>query len=249
MSIDYATGSSLVGYPVIAKSQRERVDAHTLIDVDDVYDASVRKALLAFDGTLGTLSSLEFAGWFGDEIGSKTATLISFPLGGLSSHVFTLIGHLENLGDETAAVSDAVAVIDQLAGELGVPLSYVLKAAGVKRRTYYSWRSMPSRSPRVASQARLWTFAQIVEDLRDELGSGLRQWVHALPDRLTAIRDGHPDDLISLLWSHEADILQPDLTARTSGLAQDVVVPKLNESVLVDKGRVQNVSLPVRRPH
>lgn len=66
-------------------------------------------------------------------------------------------------------VSDRHAsdVISELSFEFNLPISRLLMAAKIRPRTYYSWLNKPKSQPRIASQGRLWSLIQLIDQLRD----------------------------------------------------------------------------------
>ena len=253
MSVMYGTGASLVGYDVVERSQRDKVAAHTTIDVEDIFDPAVRSAVISFDGALTYSSSLELDGWKirvdSTSFEPSAGTLWSrywFELPTTTS--FTSIGlHGTEVAD-IASATGAVSMIGELAKELDLSIKDVLSATGVSKRTYYSWKSFPGRSPRVSSQAGVWSFAEVVDDLRDRLGPKLRQWVHSSPDRLKAVRNGDGNALVAMYWDRESDIRRYEPSAYSSGLDEDVSLPLAKEHLVVEVDGVDEVDISIRQP-
>jgi hypothetical protein len=121
--------------------------------------------------------------------------------------------------------ADPLAVFDRLQDELAVSQKDLLAATGIKRRTYYSWKKPAAPRPRPASLGGLWHLADALEDIREELGRPVAAWLHALPEREAAFREGRFDDLVDLA----VEMPQPGQRATGlspyAGLAADVEVP------------------------
>ena len=104
-------------------------------------------------------------------------------------------------GDDelTAAIvtaeDDVVGVVERLAEVLGLPSRDVLKAAQIKKSSFYSWKKSHAR-PRVASQGCLWALAQVVDELAETVSGPLRAWVLADGRRRAALVAGDFDSLI-----------------------------------------------------
>lgn len=98
----------------------------------------------------------------------------------------------EGDGVEEGGQLYAVAAVERLVHQLGVPVEDVLKATGIKHSTFYSsWRAAgPERHPRLASQGKLWAFVEAAADLEDLVGGDLRAWLLAEPRRLRAFLGG-----------------------------------------------------------
>jgi hypothetical protein len=102
-------------------------------------------------------------------------------------------GNAEEVVDER---DDAVMVIDQLVSSFGMAKRDILKAAGVSRSSFYSWRGRDGHKPRVASQGRLWELAQVAADLTDVLAQPIPRWLLAEPRRRNMLLAGNFDDLL-----------------------------------------------------
>ncbi len=105
--------------------------------------------------------------------------------------------HAEVDEDEVTGHDDAVAVIEALAAKLGLPVKDVLKAAGIKKSSFYSWKQPDAPRPRVASQGRLWSLAQFVEDLTASTDGNVRQWLLASDARRDRLVHGQFDRLVA----------------------------------------------------
>jgi uncharacterized protein (DUF2384 family) len=93
-------------------------------------------------------------------------------------------------------VSVAAATVDQIADWLDVPVFHVLKATGIKKRTYHEWKRNAIRRPRLTSQGRLWDLYELVTDLVETMGTTrLQSWLHQGERRLSLLRHGSLDEL------------------------------------------------------
>ncbi len=99
--------------------------------------------------------------------------------------------------DDVTDQDDAVGVVEALAAKLGLPVRDVLKAAGIKRSSFYSWKKPGAPRPRVASQGRLWTLAQTVEDVDETTGGNVRKWLLARDARRLQLVHGEFDRLLA----------------------------------------------------
>jgi len=107
-------------------------------------------------------------------------------------------------GDGAGRVDDAVATVAALSAQLGVKPDDVLVAAGVKRRTFYSWKQTSGRRPRVGSQARLWELAEHTRDLAEQLGdTPVRAWMLADTARRKLLLAGAFDELVALVTGEQ----------------------------------------------
>jgi hypothetical protein len=102
-------------------------------------------------------------------------------------------GNAQEVVDER---DDAVMVIDQLVSNFGMAKRDILKAAGVSRSSFYSWRGRDGHKPRVASQGRLWELAQVATDLADVLARPIQPWLLAEPRRRKMLLAGNFDELL-----------------------------------------------------
>lgn len=96
----------------------------------------------------------------------------------------------------------ATDVVADINARTGLPVTATLKAAGIKRRTYYSWVNAPGTAPRLASLGLLDELSQLVEDIEEVLGSAT--WL-ALPPQRKRLEAG---DLNGLLLD-AIDLVQP----------------------------------------
>jgi len=85
--------------------------------------------------------------------------------------------------------------IHELMHVLDLPARDICKAAGISRRTYYSWLKAPHTQARLGSESRLWELVEVVEDLRQLVEGELRQWIRH-PARRKTLVGGHFNDLL-----------------------------------------------------
>lgn len=104
----------------------------------------------------------------------------------------------QELRSETGVLDPppAVEAVGEIANWLGVSVGDVLKAAGISKRTFQSWKALDVHRPRQSSEGRLWLLHQLAQDLVEVKGrSGLRQWLEADPSRRRLLRAGKVDEL------------------------------------------------------
>jgi hypothetical protein len=99
---------------------------------------------------------------------------------------------LQDVGKDVS--ESAVEVVSRLERELRLPLRTILRAAGIKRRTFYSWRDNPIVAPRTSSLGRLWALVQCIDDLYLEQDD-VWKWI-AAPSRIALLQNGRFDELI-----------------------------------------------------
>ena len=110
-----------------------------------------------------------------------------------------------------SGATDAVTTIEELKVRLGLPMVDVLKAAGVGKSTFYSWRDNHGSNPRMSSQGRLWMLAQFVEDTQSLVQGPLVHWLAARDHRLGLFRTGSFDQLLEEVRAPSSDgVSQPD---------------------------------------
>lgn len=83
--------------------------------------------------------------------------------------------------DSDIGAASAISTVQQLSDQLGLPVENILRAAGIRKRTFHHWKQKPATTPRLSSQGDLWSLAQAVEVLVDRLGENLPMWM--LQDR------------------------------------------------------------------
>lgn len=240
------TGSSLGDYEHIAAYNERVATRHTRLRA--VADSTLRAALVHFDDTVNApMSAVAML-----RAGSGLTETFLVERGGAFFGVVSPIteqatGKTDAVTVTVTGTDDAVAVIDDLAGRLGIPVNAVLAAAGISRSTYYTWKKPVAPRPRVASQGRLWALAQTVEDLEDLLGGSPRSWLLAEPARLELLTNGNFDALVRAA--------EPRPTARTTGapnyagaygVGGDRTDPEVTE-VAVARPRKVAAAQPARR--
>lgn len=88
----------------------------------------------------------------------------------------------------------AVTVIEDLKLRLKIPLTTLIPAAGIVRRTYYSWTQDPGIEPRVGSAGRLWDLVACIEDL-ERIVSDPGSWLRG-ENRIDLLAGGRFSELI-----------------------------------------------------
>lgn len=192
------TGSALGDYEQLASREEGTASRHTRLR--QVEDPVLRDALGHFDTALtDPLSALAvlpavtgLTRTFLVERGQAFYGVISAIADQAAA---AIVGAPAALPDtpEAPAVSgqdDAVGVVEQLVGRLGLPLRDVLAAAEISRSTFYHWKSPAAPRPRVASQGQLWALAQAVEDLGELCGGDLRGWLLIDRTRVELLKRG-----------------------------------------------------------
>jgi hypothetical protein len=113
-----------------------------------------------------------------------------------------------------------VAAVAFVARTLGVPETDVLASAGIKERTFHDWK-VNKRSPRLASQGKLWMLVQVAEDLAYNVPD-VRAWFLADPSRRDQLRGGLFDELLS--GTAARGFVEPR-TASGYGVGREILVP------------------------
>ena len=147
----------------------------------------------------------------GDDTPSRIVTLLE---SSTASGATALLGLWGPSHAPATEADDAVATIDELAKRVGLPVKYILAAAGVKKSTYHSWKAPGTPTPRLSSQGRLWEVAQCVEDLTELLGGPIRPWILADETRRRLFSEGSFGELQELLRAQpRARLAAPDYAA------------------------------------
>lgn len=133
--------------------------------------------------------------WLRNEVGRRNLVAFSRATGALLPDPDGLVQWIEVC---PTSVSDrsVVALVDDLKERLDLPLRTVLRSAGIKPRTFYTWTSDSTIEPRVASAGRLWDFAAAVEDLEGNVPD-LKVWF-ADESRRSLLERGAFEELIAL---------------------------------------------------
>ncbi len=97
-----------------------------------------------------------------------------------------------------------IRIVEWVVRALDVTDRDVLRAAGIKPRTFYHWKKNPDTAPRLASQAGLWAVAQSVESIVDDLGTGAATWMKADPGRRDLFLEGRHGRLAALAAAEPA---------------------------------------------
>jgi hypothetical protein len=122
-------------------------------------------------------------------------------------------------------IADPLVVFDRIQDELAVTQKELLAATGIRRRTYYSWKSPSTPRPRPSSLGRLWHLADALVDLRETLGRPVAAWLHASPERMAVFKEGRFEDLVDLAATMPKPSKPAHGTSRRIGVAADVEVP------------------------
>lgn len=121
----------------------------------------------------------------------------------------------------------AFEAVDVLASWSGLPAKDVVRAVGIKRRTYHSWRRSPSRRPRLESLGNLWNAYETVAGLRTELGDRFASWLHASPERLRQFQCGDFDGL-ALALAGETEVRDNgSRRSRTGAVGRETILPRM----------------------
>jgi hypothetical protein len=244
--------------------------AQTPFVAESIGDPGLREAMGAFDAVLpppaAELSQLrravlEAMSRAGRALPDRSSTSVAV-IGARSGHrvayvmlpvtdVNVLAANEDPADDDSPddGENDAAACVQDLATALAIPVRDVLKIAGIKHRTFYSWADQPGVRPRLASQGRLWELAQAVADLRENLGPNLVMWLHGSPDRLRLLRSGEFDALVSELVREQVQGVErePVLRSGAVGTEEDLELtagPRLT----VRRGGGTRVSLRGNKP-
>ena len=154
-------------------------------------------------------------------------------------------------GFPTGAIADAVTVIDELVRHLDLPLRDVVRAAGIKRSSYYSWKDLPKRRPRLDSLGQLWEMTQCVEDLIEIVPQPTSRWLMTDKRRIATLMSGRFDDLLEMAQPFASRVTSAPPFAANFAVGGDNESPKgvIESESLARKGRAVTVksSRPPRR--
>ena len=215
------TGSDVVPSSIAeAAGGGDAAAEHTRLALDEVANLDLSAVLLSWDSTLSSAAAWVSAvsRRVNDQLAHYASAVeemnrIAVPwvvrTTGWSSFQesvrFLLPGNVDDVETFAPPVepeSTAVHVIANISEVLGVPVSDVLEASGIRRRTYQHWKATAA-NPRLSSQGRLWELSFTVRVLAESLGKGLRQWLH-VPARLELLANGDFDTLTRQLLSQQA---------------------------------------------
>jgi hypothetical protein len=144
--------------------------------------------------------------------------------------------------------TDAVRTIDDLKVRLGLPMVDVLKAAGVGKSTFYSWRDHDESNPRISSQGRLWMLAQFVEDIEPLVQVPLVSWLAAQDHRLGLLRAGSFDQLLEEVRVPSSDgASQPEYAGIYAVGAEAMSAGEVAQRPRERRGTVSRASSVARR--
>lgn len=183
MSVDTATGDLVLRAP----SSRVRIYDQsnewrpTLIQRDQM-------PLTALEGMLwGAL----LEPYWGLQMAANNPKAMQFALARLPLAIY-----IDTTSPDTPASSDVVVMIDKIVVATRMKRDDVLAAAGISRRTFYSWNRMAETSrPRLSSLGRLWQLADTVDDLT-ELVDDVAKWLLRDESRRDLLRRGRFDELL-----------------------------------------------------
>ncbi|MEV6903442.1 hypothetical protein [Amycolatopsis sp. NPDC051372] len=165
----------------------------------NVENPSIRDALTTFDAALAASSS--FLLLVSGRTRGQTVEIVADHDIALDWLIETDVNDSDTLrAGESLEKQPAVAVVEQLVTQLGIPKRDVLRAAGISKSTYHSWCKPNRPRPRVNSQGQLWALVEAVNDLAENLGAADRiaPWLLADARRKSLLRDGQFDQLIAL---------------------------------------------------
>ena len=199
-----ATGGSLCPRGLLEEKDYQNLHDRTGVILGVISNPVLREALQTFERLRGPAVPYEcaYAGvlplagnWYADldQVVQQTLTIWTV------LEPSAVADALETL---QPSLSLAVGAIGYVQGALGITLKQALKAAGVRPRTYHSWRENPGRNPRVTSLGRLWELRQLTEDLEETMGRfGVRSWLSQDRSRLAALLRGQFDDVSAAAYS------------------------------------------------
>lgn len=210
---------------VLGRSAEDDVDLTPLAVAPTV--PALREAVLRFDETFSPIHDHETVRVLsGGDVRFRTWISNAYISGPFQ---VVTIGETSSVRDDASSVdpgtADPLAVFDRLQIELGVTQRDLLAATGIKRRTYYSWKKPNTPRPRPASLGALWHLADAMVDLREEIGRPVAAWLHALPEREAALREGRFENLVDLAAGMPRPSERATGTSRRLGVTPDVDVP------------------------
>lgn len=207
------------------------------------YVFAVNEAFTGVHSNFGSSVSLianEVAGtvslWVSDKLFAN-ANRASITL--TSTRASTVSEPLASTAEALSEVPVAAAAVDQIADWLDVPVFHVLKATGISKRTYHEWKRNATRRPRLTSQGRLWDLYELVTDLVETMGTTrLQSWLHQGEKRLSLLRHGNLDELISDAYTTIASpVARPQWV--NAGSATSSAIPRREVTVPpMDRGDV-----------
>lgn len=95
-------------------------------------------------------------------------------------------------------IMDPVDILDRISSQTGLSRDEVLKAAGISRRTFYSWQRSGSSRPRKGSLGRLWELVATIEDLQEIIERPLKLWLGSDPDRGRLLCRGRFEEILDI---------------------------------------------------
>lgn len=199
------------GDTAIAVLTPERHAFHTAVLLDRVDDLTLGATLRAWDFDFARAQR-----WYHSPLqvleGVATVTTSGTPYGLLADDEDTLA--------EAQPQAEAVAVVEQIADILGLPVADILEAAGIKKRTYFHWKTNPSTRPRLDSLGELWGLAQSVDILSERLGTDAPRWMKERRSRRRSFRAGAHLELVRELIARDiVDHADPDMAYREMAMS------------------------------
>jgi len=208
---------------------------HTRLILGSVDNPVLREVLPAWESTLSmaSIASVTRPSPVLADAAAAVASVVRVSLEALAGGIAVWLSTAPAT-PETLSAHDAVGYV---ASRLGMPVTAVLRAAGVVPRTYYSWLALGVRQPRLPSQGSLWKLVQITQDLDDLLGADLKPWMRVDPQRRVLLERRKLDRLLALALV-ERSTESPGSTARIwDAVGTDLDVPRLSASEAPDRAR------------
>jgi hypothetical protein len=178
----------------------------TAVNVGGILDSGVRRAVCDWNDVLGGVDDVLATNTVSNDPFIRTFFDTTAFLHRSAMWIVSGPTRLEPASDSRAlrdsaspvaeAGGGAVGVIEGLAEALGFPIDRILSAADINRRTYYTWRERVDAQPRLASQGRLWSLKQCIDDLTNLIETPNR-WLMD-PARIGLFEAGAFDELVEL---------------------------------------------------
>jgi hypothetical protein len=108
--------------------------------------------------------------------------------------------------------NEIVGAVDWISRSLGMAERDVLSAAGIRERTFYSWKSKPATVPRRGSQADVWALVRSTSLIVDALAGHAPLWFRSDPSFHELFVEGQHAKLVGLALvaaAAEADVHVP----------------------------------------
>jgi uncharacterized protein (DUF2384 family) len=193
-----------------------------------------------FGNTVNLIAN-EVAGTISLWVGSNSPFANVAPVTLTSSQASTFSESSTLMAESPSSVPVAAAAVDQIADWLDVPVSHVLKATGIAKRTYHEWKRNTIRRPRLTSQGRLWDLYQLITDLTEVMGSvRLQSWLHQGNKRINLLRHGSLDELASEAYAAVAKTVERPQWVNAGSIdssaipRRDVTMPPMDPGDVVE---------------